>query len=392
LTSSKKLSELVSKTASEMLADKNSPVDPINLGLTKTSFTFPVKIPGDLVQVPGGLETNSSPSLQKLRGNIMSWGSFRSGELQNIEELSRQNGFGENKILREKDALKIIKDLFVKKSASLSEDITKFPIQEAQSAEGSATAFGSAISAFEMPNFPPRKSASGLPATAMLPGGLPQIIIPGGILKNFVTVGVSKYISNSKLEDLLPNKESFRTLSPEDVKSISTKTVDKVMSPDNIPGFITSLKPPAIPARPQDMSELVMGKSLPYHPGIEIAYTLLWKILSVPKVPISSKIVDRMKEISNSIVYQIPWPIAVLLGRNIIKIIDPLVQREDLPRWDRMTLANTYFVIFLDEFLRSGADISGGFKFFLGQNLIYPLPDLEIPEIISKFKSIIGVN
>jgi hypothetical protein len=322
----------------------------------------------------------------------MSWGSFRSGELQNIEELSRQNGFGENKILREKDALKIIKDLFVKKSASLSEDITKFPIQEAQSAEGSATAFGSAISAFEMPNFPPRKSASGLPATAMLPGGLPQIIIPGGILKNFVTVGVSKYISNSKLEDLLPNKESFRTLSPEDVKSISTKTVDKVMSPDNIPGFITSLKPPAIPARPQDMSELVMGKSLPYHPGIEIAYTLLWKILSVPKVPISSKIVDRMKEISNSIVYQIPWPIAVLLGRNIIKIIDPLVQREDLPRWDRMTLANTYFVIFLDEFLRSGADISGGFKFFLGQNLIYPLPDLEIPEIISKFKSIIGVN
>ena len=46
-----------------------------------------------------------------------------------------------------------------------------------------------------------------------------------------------------------------------------------------------------------------------------------------------------------------------------------------------MSLNNPFFVVFLDEFLRSAADISGGFKFFVGgptKGLLYPLPDLEI--------------
>jgi hypothetical protein len=55
-----------------------------------------------------------------------------------------------------------------------------------------------------------------------------------------------------------------------------------------------------------------------------------------------------------------------------------------------MTLKNPMFVVFLDEFLRSAADISGGFKFFIGAGkLLYPLPDLEIS---LGFGTKIGVN
>jgi len=69
----------------------------------------------------------------------------------------------------------------------------------------------------------------------------------------------------------------------------------------------------------------------------------------------------------------------VVLGRNVINILNPLWNNEDIPRWDRMNLKNPFYVVFMDEFLRSAVDISGGFKFFVGAGkLFYPLPDSEI--------------
>jgi hypothetical protein len=42
-----------------------------------------------------------------------------------------------------------------------------------------------------------------------------------------------------------------------------------------------------------------------------------------------------------------------------------------------MSLKNTYYVIYIDEFLRSAADVSGLFKFFLGSaDPVYPVPEL----------------
>ena len=388
----KKMNNLVSKVIFDLIGASDSPLNPKNLGLTKTSFNFPVRAPGDFVPNPGGVSSISSPELLEVKTVIGENSKIGEGEAAKIEELSINNGFSENLILREKDLRKIIKNIINSAKGKMQVDISKFPIKNGQSSEKTATSFGNAMSSIEMPNFPPRKSGIPSPATALVPGGIPPIIIPGGLIKEFITKGLSSLLEKMTLDELLPGgSSSYRNLSPQDIKSISSNTVNKTLDPGSIPPFIRKLKPPPVTARPQDMTEFTVGNSLPYHPGIEIAYSLLWKVLSAPRVPLPADVILKLKKISE-VLYTIPWPWAVLLGRDVINIINPLLQREDLPRWDRMSLVNTYFVVFLDEFLRSAADISGGFKFFIGQDIIYPLPDLEIPEIISKFKSIIGVN
>ena len=56
---------------------------------------------------------------------------------------------------------------------------------------------------------------------------------------------------------------------------------------------------------------------------------------------------------------------------------------DDHPVWRRMSLKNTYYVIYIDEFLRSAADVSGLFKFFFGAaDPVYPVP--ELPEELNK--------
>jgi hypothetical protein len=66
-----------------------------------------------------------------------------------------------------------------------------------------------------------------------------------------------------------------------------------------------------------------------------------------------------------------------LLGRNVVNIINPLAMSDDHPVWRRMSLKNVYYVVYIDEFLRSAADVSGLFKFFLGSgDPVYPIPEL----------------
>ena len=63
--------------------------------------------------------------------------------------------------------------------------------------------------------------------------------------------------------------------------------------------------------------------------------------------------------------------------QDLLNIINPLVMNDDHPVWRRMSLKNTYYVVYLDEFLRSAADVSGLFKFFFGSaDPVYPIPEL----------------
>jgi hypothetical protein len=51
-----------------------------------------------------------------------------------------------------------------------------------------------------------------------------------------------------------------------------------------------------------------------------------------------------------------------------------------------MSLKNVYYVVYIDEFLRSAADVSGLFKFFLGSgDPVYPIPELP-SELKKAFK------
>jgi hypothetical protein len=239
-------------------------------------------------------------------------------------------------------------------------------------------AFSSIIGAFEIPSFPPKKGSIN-PATAAIPGGVPPIVIPGSAISGFVKKGVATALDKVSLDALIPGGiNGLSNISPEDIKSIATKQCEGILKKGALPPFLDAVPPIPFKSRPQDFVEFTMN-FLPVHPVTDVAFGLYWtKIKDVPRIPIPSNLIEPLQKINQEIVFRIPWPVAILLGRNLINIFNPFLQREDLPRWDRMSLKNPVFVVFLDEFLRSSTDISGLFKFFIGQNLLYPLPDLEI--------------
>ena len=108
-----------------------------------------------------------------------------------------------------------------------------------------------------------------------------------------------------------------------------------------------------------------------------IFFNLLWKYWKgVSKTPLIDKIIP-LSEVSVKILSKIPWQMAILLGRNFINIINPMIMSDDLPNWRRMSLKNVYYVVYLDEFARSAADVSGFFKFFLGSDITYPILELN---------------
>jgi hypothetical protein len=232
------------------------------------------------------------------------------------------------------------------------------------------------IGSIEAPPFPPKKS--GTVAMPLGVGGIPPMIIPGKAISKFITDGVSSQLGSLDFNSLIPGGlDNFDHLTETDIKNISSNLVSS-FSKKNQPPMLGSI--PSIPlnSRPQDMIEFSM-QFLPVHPFSDIAFTILWnQIKSPPRIPISGDTIEAYVKIQNSIFSNLPWPVVVMLGRWLVNILNPLYNREDLPRWDRMSLNNPFFVVFLDEFLRSAADISGGFKYFIGQDLLYPLPDLEI--------------
>ena len=151
-----------------------------------------------------------------------------------------------------------------------------------------------------------------------------------------------------------------------------------------MPPFLNVLKIPVFPpARPTDMIEqALIGLGAP--PPARIVYSLFWSYFkSLPKTPLSDKIVLPVVSASSELISKIPWPLAVLIGRNVLNIINPIAMSDDHPVWRRMSLKNTYYVIYIDEFLRSAADVSGLFKFFFGAaDPVYPVP--ELPEELNK--------
>jgi hypothetical protein len=256
-------------------------------------------------------------------------------------------------------------------------DLKKFSIPDPASAANIAKSLSAFSASLEMPPFPPKKS--GTPGVPLGIGGIPQIQIPGKAISGFLVDGMSSAIDSIDINSIIPGGlNAFQDLTADDIKSMGKNIATNFTKKAKIPAIDNIPQIPLL-ARPQDYVELTMS-FLPVHPFSDIAFTLLWtKYKMVPKIPIPSSIIKPIQEIQNSLIYNIPWPVAAMMGRNFLNIINPLYNRDDIPRWDRMSLKNPFFVVFLDEFLRSAADISGGFKFFVGAGkLFYPLPDLEI--------------
>jgi hypothetical protein len=243
--------------------------------------------------------------------------------------------------------------------------------------------FGTAISAIELPTIFPLKQDQ-ISQTQGL-GGIVQITIPGSVIKKFIKESVGVYLNNGGLDVLIPeinnvDSPKFKNLDPSDIQKISRNIVREILDPNsgNIPPFMEAARVPIIPkARPTDFVEqTLIGMGAP--PPARIVFSKYWEYFKgVPKTPLGEKIVLPSVEISSSILSKIPWPVTVLLGRNVVNLINPLVFSDDLPAWRRMSLKNTYYVVYIDEFLRSAADVSGLYKFFFGSaNPVYPIPEL----------------
>lgn len=243
--------------------------------------------------------------------------------------------------------------------------------------------FGNAISAFEIPTvFPPKQDQ--VSQTQGL-GGIIQVTIPGAIVKNFIIETVTSLLDGGLLEQLIPEIDNidspkFTNLDPQDIQKIARNLVRESLNPEspNIPDFLNLAQIPVIPkARPTDMIEqALIGMGAP--PPARIVYSLFWKYFKgLPKSPLLGSIVNPAVELSSNILSKIPWPLTVLLGRNVINLINPIVLSDDHPSWRRMSLKNAYYVVYIDEFIRSAADVSGLFKFFLGAaDPVYPIPEL----------------
>jgi hypothetical protein len=242
--------------------------------------------------------------------------------------------------------------------------------------------FGTAISLFELPTcFPPKQDQIG-----QIPylGGILQTKIPGSKIKSFIIEFAKKALDTGILDDLIPeigdiNSPKFVNLEPADIQKMARNVIRDILNPEskNIPSFLKIANLPIPAARPTDIIEqAIMGMGAP--PFARIPYSLYWKYFKgVPKTPLGEIIINKAIEETAKVLSKIPWPLVVLMGRNVINLINPIAMSDDHPVWRRMSLKNTYYVIYLDEFIRSAADVSGLFKFtFGGADPIYPIPEL----------------
>jgi hypothetical protein len=243
--------------------------------------------------------------------------------------------------------------------------------------------FGTAVAAFELSTVFPLKQDQ-LTQTPGL-GGIIQITIPGSQIKSFLAESLLKSLDNGGLEKAFPeindiNSPMFINMNPADIQKMTKTLTLDLINPNspNVPPFLNVLRVPVFPpSRPTDIIEQgLIGLGAPS--AARIPYSLFWKYFKgVPKTPLSDLLVLPKVTASSELLSKIPWPLAVLIGRNVLNILNPIIMNDDHPVWRRMSLRNTYYVVYIDEFLRSAADVSGSFKFFFGSaDPVYPIPEL----------------
>lgn len=358
-------------------------------------FAFPPVEVTNIAPVPLKITKVPNPQLISMYQRIMDGMSTIPYTREEFAEYVRFEGETPILVIRVKDFKKIVaKKLGLSKRGANDPErpldaeeplVSNFPHPEGPfcCTQPISEGFGKAISLFELPTFfPPKQDQISQTPGA---GGIIQATIPGTIIKNFVVETIGSALDSGMLEQMFPeindiNSPKFSNLNPQDIQKIVRNMIRETLNPEspNIPPFLDIAKIPVIPpARPTDFIEqALIGMGAP--PPARIVYSLFWKYFKgITKSPLLPDIVTPVVQLSSDILTKIPWPVTVLLGRNVVNIINPIVMSDDHPSWRRMSLKNVYYVVYLDEFLRSAADVSGLFKFFLGSaDPVYPIPEL----------------
>jgi len=273
--------------------------------------------------------------------------------------------------------------------------ISNFPHPEGSLCclESLNSGFGNAVTALELPTFFPLKQ--GQLSNIQGLGGKLEITIKGEDIKKYIKESANDLIDKGKLEEIVPElndplSPKFINLDPLDLQKIARSVITSTFNPKGIiPPIIAPLSLAGIQkARPTDMVEQIsIGMGVPNFARTPIS--LFWQYFKgVPKTPLGEKIINEAIRLAAKILDKLPWPIVVLIGRQVVNLINPLIIQDDHPVWRRMSLKNVYYVIYLDEFLRSAADVSGLFKYFLGSTgLDYPIPEIK-PEFKKAYEDI----
>lgn len=349
---------------------RNGVLDPANLGRVTPQLNLP-SVPGGQLEI-GCIKLNSE-GLDGISQGVSA--NLPSVDENLLNKFALPSNLPGQRIIRKKDLKVMLKSRLAASMDKLEPLISNVPNPGAISLAPIKTLYHTILGALEAP--------SGLPPKVT--GGIPQIIVSGRIIKDIIISQLDTLIEGlfaASLADLLnPNLDAFQNFTPAGLKQALRDLIFGFLDPDNSPVNLNYIKLPSKQTRDQDYSEVLMSSVITSLQKELI--TQLWlNYDGVPKIPIVkpetiSEISDKIQELLS----KLP-PVAVaLLGRNIINILNPLIMRDDFPHWKMMSLRNAYFTIYLDEFLRSAADISGAFKFFVGtgqKGLLYPLPGLDI--------------
>ena len=173
-----------------------------------------------------------------------------------------------------------------------------------------------------------------------------RVVIPGSILKNAIKSATMSTLDSSLDIASLPD---FSIISPIDIKQIAIGFVESSFAPVEtaMQPFLTTISI----AKALSNMDKGFGESL----GLSKVTLDPLKVSICPELPLLAAI-KILEALPPS-----PYP-AVCAAPEVYKLVHPILSQDDLPPWDRLSLSNPLFVIFLDQFCRAGKVGSGFFE------------------------------
>lgn len=179
------------------------------------------------------------------------------------------------------------------------------------------------------------------------PGGIkPRVSIPGSLLKNALIPAVSNTIDASLDPLSLPPLPSISAI---DVKQIAIDFIEQSFGPVE-----TAMEP--------------VLKAISIVSGLKSQDKSFGEMLGLSKVTLDPLKIEVAPELAllaaTKVLAKLPAPPypAVAVAPTAFKLIHPILSQDDLPPWDRLSLSNPLFVVFLDQFCTQGKKGGGLFE------------------------------
>lgn len=321
----------VKEVMSKIMAASIDKITPKSLGIAATFGNQPVFLnPYQCRQSGGGL---ALPNIGPLTGALIGLKAASSGIISSLDS-------------------KLITDKFIGSQTIAPPLTTESIISKMKDIVGVALP---AVSIPNMSNISIKdmiqssvKAITGL-ALPSLPAAGPiqiRVSVPGSLLKNALIPAVMNTI-DAALDPLsLP---PFDIINQSDVKAIAINFIEQSFAPVE-----TVMNP--ILATINGVSNLsLQNKGFGEMLGLDKVTLDPLKVTIAPALPllIATKILETLPAP--------PYP-AVAAAPTAFKLIHPILSQDDLPPWDRLSLSNPLFVVFLDQFCTQGKKGAGLFE------------------------------